>query len=89
MVSLGKRDPSWWPRKETSISFNFFIVVNVGFGRPGVTVNESDGEFTMCVVKDRFTLQPITVRIISTSGEGSGASAGSATEGSGESCCVV
>ena len=38
-------------------------VVNVGFGRPSVTVNESDGEFMMCVLKDRETVFPVEVTI--------------------------
>ena len=57
-----------------------FTVVTVGFGRPGVLVNESDGQFPMCVVKNRVTLVPVTVTITST--------AGSATEGSGEFAAV-
>lgn len=52
------------------------VAVTVSFGRPNVTVNESDGFFRMCVVKDRETIVPVTVDIISR--------AGSATEGSGE-----
>ena len=37
--------------------------MNVGFGRPSVTVNESDGEFMMCVLKDRETVFPVEVTI--------------------------
>jgi hypothetical protein len=50
----------------------------VRFGRPNVTVNESGGEFTMCVVKDRETAVPVTVNIVTRPG--------TATEGIGE--CV-
>ena len=54
----------------------FLAVVNVGFGRPSVTVNESDGEFMMCVLKDRETVFPVEVTI-STSSD-------TATEGEGK-----
>jgi hypothetical protein len=54
----------------------FSAAVNVRFGRPNVTVNESDGEFMMCVVKDRDTAVPVTVIIVTRSG--------TATEGMGE-----
>ena len=37
--------------------------MNVGFGRASVTVNESDGEFMMCVLKDRETVFPVQVTI--------------------------
>lgn len=33
--------------------------VTVGFGRTSATFNESDGQFTMCVVKDRETAVPV------------------------------
>ena len=49
--------------------------MNVGFGRPSVTVNESDGEFMMCVLKDRETVFPVEVTIST--------SPGTATEGAG------
>ena len=51
-------------------------VVNIRFGRPNVTVDEDDGEFMMCVVKDRDTAVPVNVTITT--------SPGSATEGQGE-----
>lgn len=37
--------------------------VTVGFGSEGVSVQESSGEFRMCVVRDREALQDITVTI--------------------------
>ena len=42
---------------------NFSLVVTVGFGSDGITVDESTGMFMMCVVKDREALQDITVTI--------------------------
>ena len=51
-------------------------VVNVGFGRPNVTVTEDDGEFMMCVTKDRETLVDVIVTIAT--------SPGTATPGVGE-----
>lgn len=37
--------------------------VTVGFGSDGVSVPESSGEFTMCVVRDLEALQDITFTI--------------------------
>ena len=37
--------------------------MTVGFGSDGVSVNESSGQFRMCVVKDHQALQDITVTI--------------------------
>ena len=37
--------------------------VTVGFGSDGVSVQESSGQFMMCVVRDREALQDITVTI--------------------------
>ena len=37
--------------------------VTVGFGSHGVSVQESSGQFMMCVVRDRVALQNITVTI--------------------------
>lgn len=54
-------------------------VVNVGFGRPNVTVNEDDGQFMMCVTKDRVTLVDVIVTITT--------SPGTATEGVGK--CII
>ena len=45
-----------------------FIEVTVGFGSPGVSVNESSGQFMMCVVRDVEALQDITVTISSEDG---------------------
>ena len=42
--------------------------VNVRFGRPNVTVTEDDGEFMMCVVKDRVTAVPVIVTISTSDG---------------------
>ena len=39
--------------------------VTVGFGSDGVSVQESSGQFRMCVVRDRVALQDITVTISS------------------------
>lgn len=41
----------------------FCSVVTVGFGSDGVTVNESSGQFRMCVVTDRVAVQDIIVTI--------------------------
>ena len=53
--------------KKNNISFFVpdYIVLTVGFGRDGVFVDESTGEFRMCVVKDRVALQDVTVTIAS------------------------
>ena len=45
-----------------------FTVVTVGFGSPGVTVTESQGYFTMCLVKDADTIGDVTVDITDTAG---------------------
>ena len=45
-----------------------FVAVTVGFGSAGVSVQESSGEFMMCVVRDREALQDITVTISSEDG---------------------
>ena len=37
--------------------------MTVGFGSDGVSVQESSGQFTMCVVRDCVALQDITVTI--------------------------
>ena len=57
-------------------AYTFLAVVSVGFGRASVTVNESDGEFMMCVLKDRVTVFPVEVTIST--------SPGTATEGEGK-----
>ena len=49
----------------------YFILcegVTVGFGSAGVSVQESSGQFMMCVVRDREALQDITVTISSEDG---------------------
>lgn len=43
-------------------------IVNVSFGRPMVQVEEEDGEFMMCVTKDRITLMDVIVTITSSPG---------------------
>ena len=45
-----------------------FVDVTVGFGSPGVSVQESSGQFMMCVVRDSEALQDITVTISSEDG---------------------
>ena len=45
-----------------------FVAVTVGFESPGVPVQESSGQFMMCVVRDREALQDITVTISSEDG---------------------
>ena len=42
--------------------------MTVGFGSAGVSVQESSGQFMMCVVRDREALQNITVTISSEDG---------------------
>ncbi len=37
--------------------------MTVDFGRPDLIVDEGAGNFTMCVVLDRETLQPVIVTI--------------------------
>ena len=43
-------------------------VVTVSFGRPEASFNESDGEYRMCIVKDRDTAQRVTVELTDTPG---------------------
>ena len=38
--------------------------MTVGFGSDGVSVQESSGQFMMCVVRDSVALQDITVTIL-------------------------
>ena len=38
--------------------------VTVGFGSDGMSVQESSGQFMMCVVRDRVALQDITITIL-------------------------
>ena len=45
-----------------------YVEVTVGFGSPGVSVQESSGQFMMCVVRDVEALQDITVTISSEDG---------------------
>ncbi len=42
------------------------VDVTVGFGRPDLTASESQGYFTMCVLKDADTVGTVTVNIDST-----------------------
>ncbi len=42
--------------------------MNISFGRSSVMVSESDGEFSMCIIKNRNTIVPITASISSTPG---------------------
>ena len=37
--------------------------VTVMFGRPMASFNESDGEYRMCVVKDRVTARRVTITL--------------------------
>ncbi len=57
------------------IVYRRIVVVTVGFGSAGVSVPESQGYFTMCVLKDADTIGDVTVEIADT--------AGSATSGIG------
>ncbi len=42
--------------------------MTVGFGSAGVSVVESQGYFTMCVVKDKATSSPVAVEIVDIEG---------------------
>ena len=43
-------------------------VVTVMFGRPEASFNESEGMYSMCIVKDRVTARRVSVTILDTSG---------------------
>ncbi len=43
-------------------------MVTVGFGSAGVSVPESQGYFTMCVLKDADAISDVTVEIADTAG---------------------
>ncbi len=43
-------------------------MVTVGFGSAGVSVPESQGYFTMCVLKDTDTIGDVTMEISNTAG---------------------
>lgn len=38
-------------------------VVTVEFGRPEATFNESEGKYTMCIVKDKETVHSVIVSL--------------------------
>lgn len=42
--------------------------VRVDFGRPEASFNESDGIYTMCIVKNTTTAQRVTVELSNTPG---------------------
>ena len=48
--------------------FSFFTVVTLGFEKPEASFNESDGQYKVCIVKDKETASNIVVSVQSRPG---------------------